>query len=165
MGNCVYRSDEISTAPDGRVYPIPSPIDLQASFNQLAKKMTLHRSQGRQIVVVQGLGFVGVAVAAAIAAARDAHGMPLHFVIGVDLPHPNTYWKVARVNEGLSPIVSPDAELTKLIYEGVAEVENLCATVSEQAYSIADVIVVDVPLNVRDRFAQAPKDVDVDIQG
>ena len=40
-------------------------------------------------VCVQGLGFVGAAMATAIALAVDDKGYPIYNVIGVDLPNKN----------------------------------------------------------------------------
>lgn len=42
----------------------------------------------RQTVCIQGLGFVGAAMAAAVAQAREPSGKPSFTVIGVDLPSP-----------------------------------------------------------------------------
>ena len=103
-----------SIAPDGTVYPIPTVSTQQTQFDALVQEVEKQRAQGRQIVVVQGLGFVGSAVAAVIAAARDESGNPLYFVLGLDLPSPSGYWKVAKINDGLVPIVSPDLELPQL---------------------------------------------------
>ena len=106
-----------------------------------------YRAAGGQVVVVQGLGFVGLAVAAAVAAARDEHGRPRHLVIGVDLPTPAGRERVAAVTRGTCPVMSPDPELGRLIQAGAAE-GNLRAATDEQAYALADVIVVDVALDV-----------------
>jgi UDP-N-acetyl-D-glucosamine dehydrogenase len=96
---------------------------------------------------VQGLGFVGAAVAAALASATDASGDPLYFVIGVDLATPESYWKVEKVNAGLPPIVSSDPELARLTHAAVHESRNLHATTCDEAYSLADVVVVDIQLD------------------
>ena len=69
--------ERISTAPDGRHYPIPDEAELAASYSSLRQAASRHRGRGRQIVAVQGLGFVGTAVAAAIADVRDSSGEPL----------------------------------------------------------------------------------------
>jgi nucleotide sugar dehydrogenase len=152
-----------SIAPDGTVYSIPTERTQQTQFDELAQKAASQRELGRQIVVVQGLGFVGSAVAAVIAAARDGAGEPLYFVIGVDLASPSGYWKVAKLNEGLAPIVSPDPELPRLIHEAVCKTHNLYATVSEQAYALADVIVVDIQLDVRNRLADSAAEIKINL--
>jgi hypothetical protein len=85
----------VSEAPDGVAYPIPGEAERLAQLGELAGRARAQRSAGRKVVVVQGLGFVGTAAAAVLADARDAEGRPLYFVIGVDLPTPQAYWKVA----------------------------------------------------------------------
>ena len=152
-----------SIAPDGTVTSIPTEYTQQAQFDKLAQKVAWQRLEGRQIVVVQGLGFVGSAVAAVIAAARDGAGEPLHCVIGVDLPSPSGYWKVAKLNEGLTPIVSPDPDFPRLIHEAVCQTQNLYATVSEEAYALADVIVVDIQLDVRNRLVDSAAEIEINL--
>jgi nucleotide sugar dehydrogenase len=94
------------------------------------------------VVAVQGLGFVGTAVCAALGATGR------HLVIGVDLDDEATAWKVAAVAEGRSPFAAPDPELADALARGVAE-GRLFATTRAEAYGLADVIVVDVDLGVR----------------
>ena len=154
-----------STAPDGTVYLIPSEAEQQVQFEEFAQITQFHREQGKKIVLVQGLGFVGSAVAAVVASARDAQGQPLYFVIGVDLPIPSAYWKVGHLNKGLIPITSPDPELPTLTEKAVLGTKNLQATVSQQAYSLADVIVVDIHLDVKNRLSATKVDVDLDSFG
>jgi nucleotide sugar dehydrogenase len=117
------------------------------------------------VVVVQGLGFVGAAAAAVIADASDADGRPRWFVIGVDLPSPQCWWKIAKINEGKTPIQTPDPEFDRLVHRAVLERRNLCATCLEEAYAMAGVIVVDVQLDVTARLAQSLSDIRLDLQG
>lgn len=117
------------------------------------------RQKGQGVVVVQGLGFVGSAVAAVIADARDEQGHPRYFVIGVDLASPASFWKVAKLRDGLVPFPSPDAEFDRLIRRGVVDMRNLCAATDETAYGLADVIVVDVGLDVENRHVDQPADI------
>lgn len=147
-------------APDGASFEVPSPQAIDAQFAGLERRAT-----GRKVVVVQGLGFVGSAVAAVIAAARTPSGEPAYFVIGADLATPGSYWKIARVNEGRAPIASPDAEFDRLIAEGVRDCGNLCATSSERAYELADVVVVDVQLDVVDRAVESAADIQLRLTG
>jgi nucleotide sugar dehydrogenase len=127
-------------------YDIPDAAAIEAEFAGIAK-----RAEGKRVVVIQGLGFVGSAVAAVVAAARDAEGKPRYFVIGVDLPTSSGYWKVARLNAGLAPFASPDPEFGALVREAAHGAGNLCATASEAAYALAETIVIDVQLDVTDR--------------
>ena len=152
-------------APDGSAYTLPSRGSHQKELADLKSKAERHRDQGRQVVVVQGLGFVGSAVAVVVADATNSEGAPLYFVIGVDLPTPSSFWKVARLNNGEVPIGSSDPELLRLTHKAVHETGNLLATSSEEAYSLADIIVVDVPLDVRDRTAFAPAEIDLNLGG
>lgn len=101
----------------------------------------------RPLVVVQGLGFVGSAVSAAIACAVNAKGEHLYNVIGVDLPDPDNYWKIARVNNGLSPIKSADGNVDRA-YKAAHAAGNLMATWLSDVYGFADVVIVDINLDV-----------------
>lgn len=152
--------DTVSRAPDGAAYAVPAPAEVAAQFAEIQRVIA-----GRPVVVVQGLGFVGAAVAATIAGARDAEGNPRWFVIGVDLATPAGWWKIARINEGRAPIGSPDAEFDRLVERGVRETRNLVATASQEAYSLAGTIVVDVHLDVIDRRAATPADIQLNLAG
>ena len=154
-----------SLAPDGTVYPIPTPGELRASFDECAADAAAHRAQGGHVIVIQGLGFVGAAVAATVAGATLDDGRPAHFVVGVDLPTPQGYWKVAKLNDGEPPFRAPDPELERLVRQGARERRNLRATACEEAYGLADVIVVDVHLDVENRVVDDPAEIRVGIDG
>jgi len=51
-------------------------------------------------VVVQGLGYVGTAMLAALSQAKDDDNECFYNVIGIDLGDENNYWKIGRVNKG-----------------------------------------------------------------
>ena len=154
-----------SIAPDGNEYIIPSQEEFHSQFDIISREAKLKRGQGKQIVAVQGLGFVGSAVAGAIAGAKDTSGDFSFFVIGIDLPTPESYWKVAKLSEGSAPFESPDPELDNIIYDAVHNTGNLYTTVLEQAYSLADVIIVDIPLDVKDRAIHNVSDLSLEIGG
>ncbi len=149
-----------SLAPDGTVYPVPTPEAVVAGLAEIRA-----RAADKRVVVVQGLGFVGSAVAAVVAAARNPDGSPTYFVVGVDLATAGAYWKIAKLNEGKVPIASPDAEFDRLVHEAVNVTGNLCATGSQEAYGLAEVIVVDVHLDVIDRAVRAPDDIQINLAG
>jgi len=153
-----------SISPDGRKFKVPSPVDLKSSFIELSRRSGEYRSQGRKTVAVQGLGCVGAAVAAVIAGARNQNGEPQYFVAGVDLPTEDGYWKVAAVAMGEVPVDSPDPELPRLVREAVLVTGNLMATAFGDVYSLADVIVMDVPLNVDDRFEYGSGNIGVGLE-
>jgi nucleotide sugar dehydrogenase len=124
-------------------------------FAAITRRAEEHRARGGRVVAVQGLGFVGAAVAAVIAAATDEAGEPRYLVLGVDLPSPLGYSKVAMINAGVSPVGAVDPLLAAMTRKA-AERGNLAATTCVEAYGLADVIVVDVHLDVETRVPEAP---------
>ena len=148
----------ISRAPNAEEYRVPTTTEITEQFAKIKA-----RASGKKVVVVQGLGFVGSAVAAVIASARDRADEPAWFVIGVDLPTQAGWWKIARLNEGRAPVTSPDPDFERLVHSGVHVSKNLCATAAEEAYSLADVIVIDVHLDVIDRRVHAGTEIQLNI--
>ena len=63
------------------------------------------------IVCIQGLGFVGAAMAISVASARDPQGHPIFNVFGVDLQNPVGSASIAALNEGRFPIDTNDSKL------------------------------------------------------
>lgn len=104
-------------------------------------------SADRPVVCVQGLGFVGAAMAAAAAQARDGQGAPAFNVIGVDLPTPKGLRAIAALNEGRFPFATTDTSLNPVIAEG-RKAGNLAATSDPSAFSLASVVIVDIHLDV-----------------
>jgi UDP-N-acetyl-D-glucosamine dehydrogenase len=105
-------------------------------------------NSGREVVAVQGLGFVGSAMVAALAQARDADGRPRFAVIGVDLDDDRSRPKIDAVLRGNSPIISSDESLVSA-FKLAFSTGNLTATADAVAFSVADVVVIDVNLDVR----------------
>ena len=68
-------------------------------------------------VVVQGLGFVGLAMSIAIASSSDQKGSPLYNVIGLDLPSKEGHKKVDSINNGQLPLKSSDISLITSVDE------------------------------------------------
>ncbi len=104
-------------------------------------------ADGRRVVIVQGLGFVGSAMVAALAQARDTAGNLRYNVIGVDLPDEKNYWKIARINQGKPPVRSFDKRMDEA-YARSHQDRNVLATYSPYAYVQADVVVVDIHLDI-----------------
>lgn len=100
-----------------------------------------------QKVCVQGLGFVGAAMAAAVANARHGDGRPVFNVVGVDLPTPQGLQSIGAINAGHFPFHSGDPELTEAIRQGRSR-GNLAATADPAEYETADAVIVDVHLDV-----------------
>ncbi|MCX7030686.1 MAG: nucleotide sugar dehydrogenase, partial [Spirochaetes bacterium] len=123
---------------------LPSAEESRRELENLRKRVKAEREAGREIVVVIGLGFVGTVMAAVIADATDAGGKPAKFVIVYQRPSPRSYWKIASLNRGESPVSSEDPEVPKLIHRCVTEKGSLVATHVLEALGLADVVVVDV---------------------
>jgi UDP-N-acetyl-D-glucosamine dehydrogenase len=135
----------VSRSPFGDAHT----VDLDPAGEQARLEAFVARYAGSEttVVAVQGLGFVGAGMAAALAEARTPSGAPRFAVIGVDLPDEANYWKIARVRDGQPPVRCDDARMRQA-YQRAAERGNLTATFSERAYAGADVVVVDVNLDI-----------------
>ena len=57
----------MSAAPNGEAFPLPQPSDYTKEFKRLQRLVAAHRRQGREIVVVMGVGFVGAVMAGVVA--------------------------------------------------------------------------------------------------
>jgi UDP-N-acetyl-D-glucosamine dehydrogenase len=118
------------------------------SFAELARAAGVRADAvDRPVVCVQGLGFVGSAMAVAVAEARDAAGAPRFNVAGIDLPTPDGLAKIDAINAGRLPVAASDAELEAALAAANAR-GNLVATTDERAYALASVTLVDLPLDV-----------------
>ena len=103
---------------------------------------------GRRIVCVQGLGFVGSAMALAIANAKDNAGEPLYNVIGIDVPDEAGYRKATSINDGIFPFENNDKKLQQAQADAYKN-GNLWATTDSEYFMYADVVVVDINLDVK----------------
>jgi len=138
------KSRPFSISPTGEKFALPSPGQYQSEFAKLKKLADRQRKEGREIVVVVGVGFVGAVMAAVIADATDAKGQPSKFVIGVQRPSTRSFWKIPLLNRGVSPVKAEDPEVHQLIERCVKQKKTLVATYTEEALKLADVVVVDV---------------------
>lgn len=102
---------------------------------------------GRPLVCIQGLGFVGAAMAAAVAMARTPDGEPAFDVVGVDLASDKGRIAIDAINSGRFPFETLDPKLDAAIAQGRA-VGNLSATDDDSIYARAAVVCVDVHLDV-----------------
>jgi UDP-N-acetyl-D-glucosamine dehydrogenase len=123
----------------GKQYAIPESIDDKAGIDSF---IALH--PGKKVVVVQGLGFVGSVMALVVANALTEE----YAVIGIDLPTPFSYWKIQSINEGMFPVIADDPKIG-LFYKQAREKKNLYATCDPYAYSMADIVIVDINLDVK----------------
>jgi nucleotide sugar dehydrogenase len=157
---------EVSVSPDGEIFPLPNPEDYDREFSRLASLVAKQRGQGREIVVVMGVGFVGAVMAGIIADAvrrpenpRDRRqgrrkaqfpdripgfGESTKFVIGMQRPSPRSFWKIPYLNRGIAPVEAADPEVSPLIARCVNEKKTLTATFTHEVLTLADCVVVDV---------------------
>jgi len=133
-----------SISPTGEKFELPEQEDDVKEFERLKEVVHNQRTLGREIVLVMGLGFVGVVMAAVIADAADENGDPAKFVIGMQRPSTRSFWKIPLLNRGISPVSSEDPEVPFLIHRCVDEKKTLMATFTYDALKLADVVVVDV---------------------
>ncbi len=98
-------------------------------------------------VVIQGLGFVGLAMSVAVASAKDKKNRNIYRVIGLELPNKLGMKKVSDINAGNFPIKSTDKTLEKA-FEECVKIGNLSASTNPEVISEADYIIVDINLDV-----------------
>lgn len=101
----------------------------------------LQKNAKKKVVVIQGLGFVGAVMAIVVANSENEE----YAVIGVDLPE--SIEKIDAMNDGIFPIKSGDPKVSEYFNNAIKK-ENFMATSSSFAYSKADVIIIDINLDV-----------------
>jgi UDP-N-acetyl-D-glucosamine dehydrogenase len=78
---------EYSVSPSGEKYPIPEKQDYAQELSRVETLVASARKEGKEIVVVMGVGFVGAVMAAIIADTVDKKtGKPGKFVVGCQRP-------------------------------------------------------------------------------
>ena len=136
---------EYSIAPTGEKFPVPEENEYAAEFKRIQSLAETARRDGKEIVVVMGVGFVGAVMAAIIADTVDKKsGKPTKFVIGCQRPSVRSYWKIPLLNRGISPVKAEDPEVEPMIARCVLEKKTLIATYNSDCLKLADCVVVDV---------------------
>ena len=131
-------TNSTSSAPDGRQFILPSFEEIDEEFERVEKLVAEARQRGDEIVVVMGMGFVGIVMAAIVA------DVPGKFVIGCQRPSIRSYWKVPILNTGVSPLEAEDPEVEELIHRTVTGTKSFTATFSSDCLKLADCVIVDV---------------------
>ena len=114
----------------------------------------LSKHPNKKVIVVQGLGFVGAVMSIVCANALTEE----YAVIGVDLANEQNYWKIKSINDGHFPIIAQDPKIQEF-FDASREKENFLATFDPKAYAHADVIIVDINLDV-DKQSNEMNDLD-----
>ena len=136
---------DYSISPEGEKFPIPKQDEYNAEFKHIESLVEAARSEGKEIVVVMGIGFVGAVMAAIIADSVDKRSdVPSKFVIGCQRPSTRSYWKIPLLNRGISPVKAEDPEVVPMIKRCVLDKKTLVATYSSDCLKLADCVVVDV---------------------
>jgi UDP-N-acetyl-D-glucosamine dehydrogenase len=136
---------EYSVSPAGEEFPIPGRDEYAAEFNRIQALVTEAREQGKEIVVVMGVGFVGAVMAAIVADTVDAKtGRANKFVIGCQRPSTRSYWKIPLLNRGQSPVKAEDPEVDPMIARCVHDKKTLVATYNNDCLTLADAVIVDI---------------------
>ena len=107
----------------------------------IERLLSLHSD--RSVVLVQGLGYVGAVMSLVVANAISGQ----YAVIAVDRDDESGRKKVGLFNGGHFPLVANDPKIEEY-FTNARERGNLCATVDRAAYELADVIIVDINLDV-----------------
>ncbi len=121
-----------------KTYTIPEHLDDRSGIDAF-----IRYNQGKKVVVVQGLGFVGAVMSLICANALTDE----YAVIGVDLANEYNFWKIRSINEGIFPVVSADPKIDEF-YQRARAKGNLYATYDPYCYSLADIVIVDINLDV-----------------
>jgi nucleotide sugar dehydrogenase len=96
-----------------------------------------------KLVVVQGLGFVGSVMSLVVANAINGD----YAVIGVDQNTEAGRRTVDSLNAGIFPIIADDPKIAEY-FENTRRQGNFYATVDTAAYKAANIIIVDISLDV-----------------
>jgi len=154
---------EYSISPSGEKFAIPSRNQHAAEFGRLQKLVKAARKDGKEIVVVMGVGFVGAVMAAIVADTTDRKGKSTKFVIGCQRPSVRSYWKIPVLNSGVSPVKAEDPEVGELISRCVLERKTLIATYNSDCLKLADCVVVDVQCDYAKRHLGNMRTGEVDM--
>jgi len=144
-------------AINGKEYIIPPDLDDKKNIDNF-----LANNKNKPVIVVQGLGFVGAVMSLVCADAINGD----YAVLGVDLANEQTFWKIQSLNEGVFPLIAEDPKIEEF-YQKVRGKGNFYATFDSYAYSKADVIIVDINLDVKKNSNQEKEieSYDVDLSG
>jgi nucleotide sugar dehydrogenase len=136
---------QTSVSPSGESFALPRPGDQAEEFERIESLAGAARAEGREVVVVMGVGFVGAVMAAIVADSVDPEsGKPGKFVIGCQRPSPRSYWKIPLLSRGESPVKAEDPNVDPMIARCVLEKKTLVATWDSDCLKLADCVVVDV---------------------
>lgn len=115
------------------------------------------RGEGAEVVGVLGLGFVGTAVAANLARARNDDGKSSFFVIGIDADDASGRQKTEKLNRGFAPTYSNDIELENVIRQHAFVSRNLTASTDFSLLELVDTVVICINLDLHRQSGQTER--------
>jgi nucleotide sugar dehydrogenase len=133
-----------SASPAGERFPLPTPDDDVRELQRIERLVAAARGEGKEIVVVMGVGFVGAVMAAIVADSTGPDGTPGKFVVGCQRPSTRSFWKIPLLSRGESPVKAEDPDVEPMIRRTVLEKKTLVATHHSDCLRLADCVVVDV---------------------
>ncbi|HPC83662.1 MAG TPA: UDP binding domain-containing protein [Thermoanaerobaculaceae bacterium] len=141
---------QVSASPNGETFPLPQHHEYGPEYERLAALAAQAHAEGKEVVVVMGVGFVGAVMAAIVADTVDTTtGKPSKFVIGCQRPSTRSYWKIPLLNRGESPVKAEDPEVAPMIARCVLDKKTLVATFNSDCLKLADCVIVDVQCDYR----------------
>ncbi len=147
--------NDVSKSPlTGKLYEIPSP----GEGDREAIEEFLSRNGEKPVVVVQGLGFVGSVMSLVCTNAISAD----YAVVGVDLPIRESFWKIGSFREGSLPLGSTDPKVPEFFENAISKGNHL-ATFDPFVFSVADVVIVDVNLDVSKNSGEEGELINFDV--
>lgn len=134
----------VSVSPAGESFPLPHSTEYITEFNRMKRNADAARAEGKEVVVVMGLGFVGAVMAAIVADTEDKKGNPSKLVIGCQRPSSRSFWKIPLINRGEAPVKAEDPEVDSMIARTVNDKKTFVASYNPEVLKLADCVVVDV---------------------
>ena len=121
------------------IYEIPDILNDSKNID-----IFLAQHKKKKVIVVQGLGFVGAVMSLVCANALEKD----YAVIGIDIPSEDSFWKIKSINDGVFPLVAEDPKIDEF-FENSKKNKNFYATYDSYAYQFADIVIVDINLDVQ----------------
>jgi nucleotide sugar dehydrogenase len=125
--------------------------------SEIERRARAAAAEGREVVVVLGLGFVGTAVVANLSRALSPKAKPLFFVVGLDRDDAPGREKVARLDSGQPPTYANDPSLEQVIGAAAREPRSVAGSVEPSVLRLADVVISCINLDVQ----RAPNQTEV----
>lgn len=101
----------------------------------------------KPIVCIQGLGFVGSVMALAVASSLNKKGKNNFDVIGIDLNNKIGNQKINAINSGKFPSKTNDKTIIDT-FKKIKKRKNLVATNNSKSLKLAEIIIVDINLDL-----------------